>query len=101
MSTVNYKPSSPYYDTPQTSWYLSNYEPRNIPRDGTDKLKILEPKYENRPDLLSYDLYGTPNFWWVFMVVNPNEIKDPIYDFKPGLTFYTPTMSRLMNILGV
>ena len=100
MSKVDYKPSSPYYETNQTSWYLSNYQPREIPRDGTDALKVLETKYENRPDLLSYDLYGTPNFWWVFMVVNPDQIKDPIYDFKAGLAIYTPSATRLTNVTG-
>jgi len=101
MSTVQYKASSPYYATPQTSWYLSNFEPRDISRDGSDKIRILETKYENRPDLLAYDLYGTPNFWWIFMIVNPNQIKDPIYDFKAGIVIYTPTMSRLTALLGV
>lgn len=100
MARVDYKASSPYYDTKQTTWYLSNYEPRNIGRDGTDIIKILETKYEFRPDLLSYDLYGTPNFWWVFMEVNPDAIKDPVYDFKAGLTIYVPTATRITNIAG-
>ena len=100
MSKVLYKASSPYFKTTQTSWYLSNYEPRDIPRDGTDVYKVLETKYANRPDLLAYDLYGTPNYWWVFMVVNPDQIKDPIYDFKAGLVLYVPTTSRLTSILG-
>lgn len=100
MSKVEYKASSPYFETKQTSWFLSNYEPREIFRDGTDILKVLETKYENRPDLLSYDYYGTPNYWWVFMMVNPDAIKDPIYDFKAGLVIYIPTASRVSNILG-
>lgn len=101
MSKVDYKASSPYYETLQTTWYLSNYEPRDVPRDGTDQIKVLETKYEFRPDLLSYDLYGTPNFWWVFMIVNPDQIKDPIYDFKAGLTIYVPTANRITTVLGV
>ena len=101
MSTVNYQPTSPYSETPQTTWYLSNFVPRVVNRDGTDTIKVLETKYEFRPDLLSYDLYGTPNLWWVFMVVNPDQIKDPIYDFKAGLVIYVPTATRLSNNLGV
>lgn len=101
MAKVDYKASSPYSKTQQTSWFLSNMTYRDIPRDGTDTIRILEAKYENRPDLLSYDLYGTPNFWWVFMIVNPDRIKDPIYDFKAGLTVFCPTMSRLTQVLGV
>jgi len=100
MSKVDYKTSSPYSETQQTSWFLSNMTFRDIPRDGSDKIRTLESKYEYRPDLLSYDLYGTPNYWWIFMVVNPNKIKDPIYDFKAGLTIYTPTPTRLSQVLG-
>lgn len=101
MSQVNYDPSSPYYGTQQTSWFLSNMTYRSIPRDGTDIfLPSLATKYENRPDLLSYDQYGTPNFWWVFMVVNGDLIKDPIYDMKAGMGLYVPTVARL-NQLGV
>lgn len=101
MSKVDYKASSPYAATQQTSWFLSNFEYRAIPGDGTDKMRILETKYENRPDLLSFDLYGTPNFWWVFMIVNPDAIKDPIFDMKPGMVLYLPSMNRLTSLLGV
>lgn len=101
MAKVDYKASSPYYNTNQTSWYLGTYSPRSLLRDGTDIVRILEAKYENRPDLLSYDLYGSPNFWWVFMMINPDTIKDPIYDFKAGMVIYVPTANRLMNDLGV
>jgi hypothetical protein len=101
MAKVEYKPSSPYFNTPQTTWYLGTYEPRDIGRDGTDNFKILESKYEHRPDLLSYDLYGSPNFWWVFMMINPDQIKDPIFDLKAGMTIWTPTATRLSNNLGV
>lgn len=100
MTTVNYSGSSPYADTPQTNWYLDLLTYRPIGRDGTDTIQILTQKYQNRPDLLSYDLYGTPNYWWVFMIVNPNQIKDPIYDMVVGLTIYCPTFSRLTQVLN-
>jgi hypothetical protein len=100
MAKIDYQNSSPYADTQQTSWFLSNMTYRDIPRDGTDTLKVLESRYNNRPDLLSYDLYGTPNYWWVFMIVNPDRIKDPIYDFKTGTVVFCPTASRLTQILG-
>jgi hypothetical protein len=100
MSKVNYGPTSPYSTSTQTSWYMSTLNYRSVERDSTDKLKILEAKYENRPDLLSYDLYGSPNYWWVFMVMNPDQIKDPIYDMKPGLVIYVATANRLISVLG-
>lgn len=101
MSQVKYDPTSPYYGTQQTSWFMSNMTYRSVARDGTDIfIPSLPTKYENRPDLLSYDQYGTPNYWWVFMVVNADLIKDPIYDMKSGMSLYVPTMARL-NQLGM
>ena len=57
--------------------------------------------YAYRPDLLAYDLYGTPRLWWVFAQRNPNEIEDPIYDFKPGTVIRIPKLSNLQNDLGL
>lgn len=30
----------------------------------------LDPKYKQNPELLSYDQYGTPDFWYVILFVN-------------------------------
>jgi len=99
MSIVKYGPTSPYYTTQQTSWFLSNLSYRSIPRDSTDIfIPALASKYENRPDLLSYDQYNTPNYWWIFMILNPNVIKDPIYDMKTGMSLYIPTLNRLSTL---
>jgi hypothetical protein len=100
MTTVNYKRESPYFGTPQTSWYLDIWKARDIPRDITDNSTILATKYVNRPDLLSYDLYGTTDYWWTFMILNPDKIKDPIYDMTSGLVFYTATADRLSSLLS-
>ena len=99
MSRVNYKSTSPYFSTPQSSWFLSNFVHRDIPADGTDTLIVLSSKYELRPDKLSNDLYGTTNYWWVFCVLNPDIIKDPIYDFVAGIEISVPTVERLGKIL--
>ena len=60
----------------------------------------LSKKYENRPDTLSYDLYGTPAYWWVFMVRNPNTIKDPIWDMVAGASIIVPSLQTLQQALG-
>lgn len=31
---------------------------------------IMDPKYKQNPELLSYDQYGTPDFWYVILFVN-------------------------------
>lgn len=100
MSKVSYRSSSQYAATPQSSWFLANYVDRNIPSDGTDQLITLGTKYYLRPDLLSYDLYSNTDFWWVFTVLNPDVIIDPIYDMLPGISIYVPTRERLSSLLG-
>lgn len=100
MSKVNYKKSSPYATTSQATWYLGVLNYRSIPRDNTDKAIVLQNKYNQRPDLLSYDLYGTPDYWWTFMILNPDVLKDPIYDFVTGITIFTAMSDRLTKLLG-
>jgi hypothetical protein len=58
-------------------------------------------KYENRPDLLAYDLYGDSRLWWVFAVRNPSVIKDSIYDLVSGVSIYIPKLATLKKDLGI
>lgn len=95
MSIVNYPPTSPYYESEQNEFFLTYFNFRKIPIDDSDQSIILSSKYENRPDLLAFDLYGDSRLWWVFVNRNMDKIKDPIFDFKPGLEIFYPTKSRL------
>jgi hypothetical protein len=72
-----------------------------VPEESDDISYTIENQYEHRPDLLSYDLYGTPKLWWVFVQRNMEVIKDPIYDFKPGTTIRLPKKSNLNRYLGI
>ena len=80
--------------------FLDLLKPRTIPAAGNDVLYTITPPYTHRPDLLAYDLYGTKNFWWVFAQRNPDVIKDPIYDFIPGVQIYLPQGKYLRETLG-
>ena len=100
MARVQYKKSSPYANTDQASWYLAALTYRPIPRATTDKFIVVQGKYDKRPDLLSYDLYGTPDYWWTFMILNPDVLKDPVFDFNAGVQIYTAARDRLTSILG-
>jgi hypothetical protein len=100
MAIFNYKKSSPWATTDQASWYLGTMNYRAIPRANTDQFIVVQGKYDKRPDLLSYDLYGKPDYWWTFMVLNPDVIKDPIFDFTAGIQIYTATRDRLSDALG-
>jgi hypothetical protein len=62
-----------------------------IKKSVLDKSFIITEKYNKRPDLLSYDTYGTPDYWWVFSIRNVDIIKDPINDFITGLEVVIPS----------
>lgn len=100
MSTVIYPSASAYSATPQTSWYISNYVYRPISVDSGDKTYTIASRYNNRPDLLAYDLYGNPSYWWIFCVRNPNVIRDPIWDFVAGAVIVIPSQAHLKAALG-
>lgn len=99
MAQVKYNRSSVYAFTPQNSYALGYWTPPPIRPDVTDEFIVLEQKYRHRPDLLSADLYGTPRLWWVFQMVNPNVLKDPIYDMQPGIELRIPSNTSIQGYL--
>jgi hypothetical protein len=99
MTVKTYKKASPYYNTPQTSWYLSYYQGVPLGKDISDINLVVDSRYQHRPDILSFDLYGTPDYWWTFSVLNPDIIIDPIYDLKGNTNIYYATKDRLSRMV--
>ena len=98
---AKYSPTSPYFETPQNEINLEQFVPRPITAEDDDQVYVIERTYAYRPDLLAFDLYGTPRLWWVFAQRNPDQIEDPIYDFKPGVTIQLPKKENVLKDLGV
>lgn len=98
---ATYSKSSPYSQTTQNRSFLELLTIRPVPAEQNDILYVIENQYENRPDLLAFDLYGNAKLWWVFVQRNMSVLKDPIYDFKPGVSIYLPKKSNLQKYLGV
>lgn len=103
MTTVAYSPTSPYFQTPQVNEileYLGFWNGTFVFPNATDQSMVVDAKYDKRPDLLSYDLYGTTGWWWIFTLYNQNKIQDPIYDLKAGMTIIYPNKNNLPRSLG-
>lgn len=98
---AKYSSTSPYSATPQNNISLGQFVPRRFAIEDDDQSYTIERTYAYRPDLLAYDLYGTPRLWWVFAQRNPDQIEDPIYDFKPGVTIQLPKPANITRDLGV
>lgn len=72
-----------------------------ITAHSTDESYIIDPAYDQRPDLLSHKLYGSSRLWWVFAVRNPDDLVDPIRDFTAGKTIMLPQYNRITEVLGI
>lgn len=98
---AKYSQTSPYFETEEFNDSLDILNPRTVTAEGDDQSYTIERTYAYRPDLLAFDMYGSPRLWWVFAQRNPNEIEDPIYDFKPGVTIKLPKKENVLKDLGV
>jgi hypothetical protein len=89
---TTYRTDSLYRDTQLDDQYLDVLDVNSIDIDNTTTTTItLDAKYNEKPDLLAYDLYGNAKLWWVFALFNQDELVDPILDFKTDLKIKVPT----------
>jgi len=98
---ANYAKTSPWSDTRQNNFYLDLLEIRPVPSEPDDFRYVIENQYRHRPDLLAYDIYGSAKLGWVFVQRNMSVLKDPIYDFEPGVVIFLPKKTNLQKFLGV
>ncbi len=97
---IKYPTTSPYATTKQNSGFIQITNHRNIYRHKDDVEIIIDMKYHNRIDLLSYDLYGSSDYWWVLYSRNLNSIKHPIWDFNAGKSIWIPSNEHVKNTVG-
>lgn len=98
---AKYKVSSPWYTTPISNKELGLFDIRSVPAEPDDAQFAITPFYNLRPDLLSFDLYGTTKLWWVFTQRNMDMIRDPVFDFTTGTVIYIPKKAKLFKLLGL
>jgi hypothetical protein len=53
----------------------------------------ITPKYENRPDLVAYDIYNRPDLEWIVLMYN--NIIDINEEFITGKTIFLPSVDRV------
>lgn len=59
-----------------------------------DQYYFVDSGKRLRPDLLSYELYGTPIFYWV--ILSDNNLVSPL-QVKTNLTLRVPELSNIVN----
>lgn len=98
---AKYEISSPWHETSfNAAGYLDYFSIRPVPSEDDDPLYEVHSAYTHRPDLLSYKLYGTTKFWWVFSQRNMDVLKDPVYDLVAGVKIYIPKPENVRRYLG-
>jgi len=68
-----------------------------IPVTLDDEPYTITEQYDERPDLLAHVLYGSSKYWYVFALRNPDELKDPIRDFKAGVNIILPSVRAVQR----
>ena len=66
---------------------FDTYIRRPFTPNGQEKVLMITKGIEYRPDLVSFDVYGTPNAWW--KILEANGMSD-IMEFKTGTTIILP-----------
>jgi hypothetical protein len=99
--SVAYTKTSPYYGTGTWGKFLDIWNSKTIDADPSDAIYQIDSLYNLRPDLLAYDLYQDSNLWWVFVLRNPDVLKDPLLDFLTGTIIYVPQKSSVTRQLGI
>jgi hypothetical protein len=97
---ANYSSTSAYFNTGYSQFFLDVMSNRPVPKAPDDQEMEINQTYQYRPDLLAYDLYGTPELWWVFYQRNPNTLTKPPLDFASGTRIFLPKLSTLRSTLG-
>ena len=59
--------------------------------DLPSRVAIIPAGMDGRPDLLSFKLYGTPDYWW--LICAANKIIDPFEQLTAGKQIIIPIMS--------
>ena len=97
---ATYTSTSRYFTTNLNQSYLDLWSNRPIPRSADDIYFTINQTYQNRPDLLAYDLYQDTQLWWVFYQRNPNTLTAPPWDFSVNTNIYVPKLDTLRSALG-
>ncbi len=96
---AQYSIYSPFYKDKQTSWYLDYYEHPPLPKADSDILYIIDTMYNEQPWRLAKDLYGNERLYYIFALLNPDILQDPVYDFVAGIEIRVPTTERVQRYL--
>lgn len=93
MATI-YDSKSYLYNTPIKRFYEDVANMPSFKYADGDEI-IVPTECQHRPDLLSYQQYGTSRLWWVIAMANADVLRDPVWDLRSGMTLFIPNKKSL------
>lgn len=76
---------------------LESMDRIRVPRSTEDKFYTVEANHENRLDLISNEVYGTPRLWWV--IAYASNIVDP-FDIPIDTILRIPPRDTIYKLIG-
>lgn len=70
----------------------------NLEPGASDTFVTITEEYVNRPDLISFRVYGDRRLWWV--IYEFNNIRDPFFDLGLGQILRIPARDRVIEAIG-
>ncbi len=78
--------------------FLVLRRPLTLDRSDGDTFITVTQEFQNRPDLIAFNAYGTSELWWV--IYEYNNIRDPFFDLKIGTTLLIPQLERVLQAIS-
>ena len=66
---------------------------------GYESFLIDQEKFVNRPDAISFDVYGNSKYWWI--IAMSNDITDPFTGFYKGRELKIPDIIMFKKKIGL
>jgi hypothetical protein len=64
-------------------------------RNSNGAVQRIDASLDGVPDLISWDNYGTHDFWWVISIAN--EMVTPDTEIIPGMNLFLPSTTDITN----
>ena len=90
---------SPYAKVKQT-WYLDYNLPQSLSPAVYDTEYTIPAHFNEQPWRLAKELYGNERLYYIFALLNPDILVDPIYDFTTGTVILVPSLQRVQTWLN-
>ena len=71
--------------------------PLKLENSPDDVYVTITADIVNRPDLISFKAYGSPDLWWA--IYEYNGITDPLFNIKTGQILRIPNQDRLLTAI--